>query len=324
MTLPILLTGASGFIGSTLATRILADGEHLLRVAVREGCRYPHPLTDVFEYRGLEFPTNWAPALAGIHTVIHCAALAHAPAPHQGEALDTFKRIHVHGSYDLARQAARAGVRRFIYLSSIKVNGEQTAPGSPYRADSPPAPVDPYGQAKLAAEEALRELAHRSGLEVVVIRPPLVYGPGVGANFLRLMQWVHSGVPLPFASIDNRRSLIAADNLCDLILHCIDHPAAPAQTWLASDGEDLSTPGLIACLAKALGRPCRLLPLPPALLDCLARLCGQGAALSRLTQSLQIDISATREHLQWEPPHTFADALSRTVTHYLADATQRR
>jgi nucleoside-diphosphate-sugar epimerase len=223
---------------------------------------------------------------------------------------------------NLARQAAEAGVRRFIFISSIKVNGEGTPLGAPYRADAQPQPADPYGISKMEAEQGLRALAGETGMEVVIIRPTLVYGPGVKANFLNMMRWLHKGVPLPFGAIHNRRSLVALDNLVDLIVTCIEHPAAANQTFLVSDGEDLSTTELLRRMATALGAPAHLLPVPSWLLEAGATMLGKKALSQRLCGSLQVDISKTRELLGWTPPLSVDAALRKTAKHFLEHHTR--
>jgi nucleoside-diphosphate-sugar epimerase len=231
--------------------------------------------------------------------------------------LDAYREVNVEGTRRLAEQAAAAGVRRFVFLSSVKVNGEETTSHSPFRADDPPAPKDAYGQSKWEAEEALVEIAERTGMEVVIIRPPLVYGPGVKGNFASMMKWVAKGVPLPLGAIDNRRSLVALDNLVDLITVCIDHPAAANQVFLAGDGEDLSTTELLRRVGKAMGRPARLLPVPTGLLRLGAAMLGKGDMARRLLGSLQVDISRTRDVLGWEPPVSVDEGLRRAVEPYV-------
>jgi UDP-glucose 4-epimerase len=233
------------------------------------------------------------------------------------EPLQAFRRVNVAGSLNLARQAAEAGVRRFVYLSSIKVNGQSTALDRPFTADDTPAPGDAYGISKYEAEQSLREVAEQAGLELVIVRPPLVYGPGVKANFLAMLRWLDRGIPLPFGAVDNRRSLVALDNLVDLIVTCVQHPAAPGRVWLVSDGEDLSTPMLLRRAATALGRRAHLLPVPPGLLHNFARLLGKADAVQRLCGSLSIDIGATRRLLGWSPPVGVDAALQRTARDYL-------
>lgn len=217
----------------------------------------------------------------------------------------------------LARQAEARGVRRFIFLSSIKVNGEGTESGRAYRADDVPAPMDPYGVSKHEAEQALLALGRGGKMAVTIIRPVLVYGPGVKGNFLSMMRWLKRGVPLPFGAIDNRRSLVAIDNLVDLIVTCLTHPAAANQTFLVSDGEDLSTSALLRRLGAALDRPARLIPLPGALLGIAAALVGRKAMAARLLGSLQVDAAPTRALLGWRPPVTVDQALAATARDFL-------
>jgi nucleoside-diphosphate-sugar epimerase len=238
-----------------------------------------------------------------------------------GDPLAECRRVNVAGTLNLARQAAAAGVKRFIFLSSIKVNGEQTLPGQPFTEDDVPAPLDPYSTSKYEAEEGLRELARQTGMEVVIIRPPLVYGPGVKANFLNMMRWLHKRVPLPFASLNNRRSLVALDNLIDLIVVCLEHPAAANQTFLVSDGEDMSTTELLQRMAQALGRPARLMPIPASLLEAGAALLGRRDMAQRLCGSLQVDISKAKMLLGWNPPISVDEGLRCTAHGFLHEET---
>ena len=225
-----------------------------------------------------------------------------------------FRRVNVNGTRQLARQAADAGVRRFIFVSSVKVNGEHSLAGRPLTAADAPAPLDPYGISKLEAEQALQALSTETGMEMVIVRPPLVYGPGVKANFGSLLRWLSKGWPLPLGAVhDNRRSLVAVDNLADLLLTCVDHPAAASQTFLASDGEDLSTTELLRRMGQALGKPARLLPVPPALLRWGATALGKADIAQRLLGSLQVDITHTRQTLGWTPPITVDEGLRRAV-----------
>jgi nucleoside-diphosphate-sugar epimerase len=263
--------------------------------------------------------TTWQPVLQSVEVVIHAAARVHVMHDTSSDPLAEFRKVNVDGTLNLARQAAAAGVRRFIFISSIKVNGEGTAVGEPYCADARPAPIDPYGISKMEAEQGLRTLAVETGMEVVIIRPVLVYGPGVKANFLSMMRWLHKGVPLPFGAIDNRRSLVALDNLVDLIVTCIDHPAAANQTFLVSDGEDLSTTELLRRMGVALGKSTRLLPVPSRLLEVGAAMLGKQALAQRLCGSLQVDISKTRELLNWTPSVTVDQALRKTAENFLQE-----
>lgn len=262
--------------------------------------------------------TDWRGALAGVDCVVHLAARVHVMHERAADPLAEFRKVNVDGSLALARQAVAAGVRRFIFVSSIKVNGEGTAPGRPFAADDALAPADAYGISKLEAERSLLALAAEAGMQMVIIRPVLVYGPGVKANFRSMMSWLSKGVPLPLGAIHNRRSLVALDNLVDLILTCMNHLAAAGQVFLVSDGEDLSTTELLRRMGAALGRPARLLPVPAAWLDGAARLLGKGAVAQRLCGSLQVDIEKTRRLLDWTPPVTVDAALRETARHFLA------
>lgn len=220
---------------------------------------------------------------------------------------------------NLARQAVDAGVKRFVFISSIKVNGEETLPGQPFCVDDDPRPADPYGISKMEAEQELRTLAQETGLEVVIVRPPLVYGPGVKANFLSMIRWVARGVPLPLGAIHNQRSFVALGNLVDFLVTCVEHPHAANQTFLVSDGEDFSTTELLKRIAAAMGRPAHLIPVPVRLLKVGLGLLGKGAIASRLCGSLQVDMSRTRELLGWTPPLTVDEGLRSAVAAYKAD-----
>jgi len=311
----VLVTGASGFVGSQLLDQLKSGGVYQAVGVVRSksGSREPY----IYACGDLGPESSWLIALQGVKAVIHCAARVHIMNDQSSDPLAEFRQVNVEGTLNLARQAAVAGVKRFIFVSSIKVSGEGTAPGAAYKADDVPAPMDPYGISKLEAEQGLRALAAETGMEVVIIRPVLVYGPGVKANFLSMMRWLNKGVPLPFGAIYNKRSLVALDNLVDLIVTCIDHPAAANQTFLVSDGEDLSTSELLRRMGVALGKPARLLPVPSGLLEQGARLLGKQALAQRLCGSLQVDISKTRELLDWTPPVSVDEALDKTAKYFL-------
>jgi UDP-glucose 4-epimerase len=229
------------------------------------------------------------------------------------DPLTEFRRVNVQGTLNLARQAAAAGVRRFVFVRSIKVNGESTQPGAPFKADDAPAPLDAYGVSKMEAEQGLRELAGQTGIEVIIIRPPLVYGPGVKANFAAMMHWLKRGVPLPLGAIHNQRSLVALDNLVALLMTCLTHPAAANQTFMVSDGEDVSTTELLLRMGQAMGKPARLLPVPASWLKLAAALIGKPDVAQRLCGSLQVDISKTRELLGWVPPVSLDEGLRRAA-----------
>lgn len=311
-----LLTGGTGFVGRSVLNRLYRDGMEVVVCSRAEAMDLPSGAR-YLSVAGLDSSTDWKPVLDGIEVVVHCAARVHIMHDESSDPLAEFRKVNVEGSLNLARQAAAAGVRRFIFISSIKVNGEGTAPSQPYKADDDSAPIDPYGVSKMEAEQGLRALAAETGLEVVIIRPVLVYGPGVKANFLSMMRWLHKGVPLPFGAIHNRRSLVALDNLIDLIVTCIDHPAAANQTFLISDGEDLSTSELLRRMGVALGKPARLLPVPSRLLEVGAAMLGRRDLSQRLCGSLQVDIGKTRELLNWTPPVSVDDALRETAKHFL-------
>lgn len=306
----LLVTGATGFVGTALVSRLLDEGYDIRGVTRRSGAEdFPFQPVSVPAVDG---DTDWGEALAGVDTILHLAARTHAVGEKGGGNLDDYRPLNVEGTRTLARAALRAGVRRFVFLSSIKVNGERTGERA-FTADDSPAPEDAYGISKWEAEQALRDVVCDSGLEVVVVRPPLVYGPGVKANFARLVRWVRGGVPLPFGAVDNRRSLVALPNLVDLLVRCVHAPEAAGRTFLVSDGVDVSTPGLIREIAAAMGRRARLWPVPLAALRLVGRMTGRGAEIERLCASLQVDIAETRRVLDWTPPVTMREALRETV-----------
>ncbi|MDR2451807.1 MAG: NAD-dependent epimerase/dehydratase family protein [Candidatus Accumulibacter sp.] len=317
----ILVTGAAGFVGRALTARLVRRGPRFGRImAATHDTVLPwsHPNLSVAHGKNLSPTEDWSDALAGISTVIHCAARVHA-LREAGDALALHRQINTAGTLNLARQSVAAGVRRFVFLSSIKVNGESTPTGRPFTADDAVTPSDPYGIAKMEAEQGLRELARGHGLEVVVVRPPLVYGPGAKANFQALMRALARGWPLPLGAVTrNRRSLVALDNLVDLLAVCAEHPAAAQRTFLVSDGEDLSTAALLRRLGVALGRPARLFPVPIAWLDAAAALLGRREALRRLCGSLQVDMRSTRETLGWTPSISVEEGLRRAAAAFRA------
>lgn len=309
----ILVTGASGFVGQALVSRLLAEPDHVIRAAYRSPPASPAAKLDICQVGDLGPHTDWATAVAGIDVVIHCAARVHVMHDTDNNPLAAYRRSNVEGTLQLAQAAVAAGCKQFIFLSSIKVNGERTEPGQPFSASTPPAPRDPYGQSKLEAEQALLALAEQTGMSVTIIRPVLVYGPGVRANFRSMMQWLQRGIPLPLGAVRNQRSLVALDNLVDLIITCIDHPAARNQTFLVSDGEDLSTTDLLRRTSNALGCRACLLPVPDRLMQIGARLLGKGGVAQRLFGSLQVDITHTRSTLDWQPPVSVDEALRRVA-----------
>lgn len=313
----ILVTGANGFVGSALCSRLATMANFATRAALRGTGHAPVAGVQAVTVADLDATTPWGPALAGVDLVVHAAARVHVMKEDAADSLAEFRRVNVDGTLNLARQAAAAGVRRFIFISSIKVNGEASRPGVPLRADDVPAPKDAYGLSKYEAEQGLRQLAASTAMEVVIIRPVLVYGPGVKANFQSMMRWVQLGVPLPFGAVDNRRSLVSLANLVDLVVTCLDHPAAANQTFLASDGDDVSLARLLGALGRALGRPARLLPVPSGVLRGAALLLGRRDLAQRLLGSLQVDIEKNRRLLGWRPPHTLEQGLNMTAQSFL-------
>lgn len=282
----------------------------------------PLPSLTYFPSGDIGPSTDWSGALDGIDTVIHLANRAHVMRDAATDPLETYRCVNVAGTQRLAEQAAAAGVRRFIYISSLKVNGEQTSERAFYEGDTPD-PGDPYGISKWEAEQQLNQLASRAALEVVVLRPPLMYGPGVKANFLRLMQMVDRGIPLPLSAVRNQRSLLYVGNLVDALLQCIQHPGAAGQTFLISDGEDVSTPDLICRIANALARPVRLISVPVWLLRKAGQLTRKTAEINRLLGSLTVDSRTIRQSLGWTPPYTMSQGLQETA-HWFYEAKQRR
>jgi len=310
----VLLTGATGFVGSQLIPVLRGTG-WLVRAAVRSG---RDALADVVEpvlVGDLSDAPDLRRALDGADAVIHLAGRAHVMREMEAGADSAFHRANVDATCHLARQAAGAGVRRFVFLSSVKVNGERTG-DRPFAETSPPAPEDAYGRSKWAAEKALHEIAAATGLEVVVIRPPLVYGPGVKANFLQLLRLIDQGLPLPLASVRNQRSFVSVWNLCDLIVACASHPAAGGETFFASDQHDLSTPELVRSVAGSFHRPARLFRFPVPALRLAGRLVGHGAAVERLVGSLQVDSSKATRALGWAPRVSVDEGIRRTTEWY--------
>lgn len=310
----VLITGGTGFVGRALSSQILLDGKWNPRVATRIGSIGVTRDIATVLVPGLTPDSDWRGALSGVSVVVHAAARVHIMKEEAPDPVGQFRFTNVHGTLNLARQAAEAGVCRFVFISSIKVNGEQTESGRLFHANDLPAPEDAYGLSKWEAEQGLLELARETGMEVVIIRPPLVYGPGVKGNFATLLRWMAKGVPLPLGAVrQNRRSLVGLDNLVDLIVTCLDHPAAANQVFLASDGEDLSTTELLERIGRAMGKPTRLLPVPVWTLQAGATLLGKRDVARRLLGSLQVDISKTRDLLGWEPPVSVDEGLRRAV-----------
>lgn len=306
------MSGSTGFVGSALVKRLAGEDRFSPVAAVRRSVAFDEGVAAV-QVGSLEPDADWSSALSGVDAVVHAAARVHVMDEDAADPLAEFRRVNVEGTLRLARQAADAGVRRFVFVSSIKVNGERTVPGAPFTAQDDPAPEDAYGISKAEAEAGLFALGRETGMEIVAVRPPLVHGPGVQGNFARMLQWVARGVPLPLGAVDNRRSLVGLDNLVDLLVRCVEHPAAAGQAFLAGDGEDVSTTELLRRVARTMDRRARLVPVPPGVLRTGARLVGKGEMARRLLDSLQVDIGHTRETLGWEPPVSLDEGLRRAV-----------
>lgn len=301
----ILLTGGSGFVGSALLSALQVEKIHLVGrnlVASQHQSFFKLDITST---------TDFSDALQSIDVVIHCAARVHVMSDTDTDPLDAYRAANVAGTLNLAKQAAAAGVKRFIFISSIKVNGEGTLPGKPFTPFDRVNACDPYGISKAEAELALQELSAETGMELVIIRPPLVYGPGVKANFAAMLKLVKKNLPLPLGAIHNSRSMVALDNLIDLIVTCIDHPKAANQTFLVSDDQDVSTTELLQLMARAAGKLPRLLPVPVSWLRLAGRLTGKSAVFDRLCGNLQVDITHTKETLGWKPPVTVEEGIRR-------------
>lgn len=306
----LLLTGASGFIGQA-ALQLFSQRGMSVRPVYRSVAQ-ASGVAGAEVVSSLDVDTDWSAALKMVDVVVHAAARAHIMRDDALDPLIEYRRVNVQGTLNLAQQAAAAGVRRFVFISSIKVNGEGTLLGQPFKADDVPAPVDAYGISKAEAEAGLWQIAQATGMELVIIRPVLVYGPGVKGNLASMLRWVQRAVPLPLGAVTaNRRSLVALDNLVDLIVLCTQHPQAANQVFLVSDGSDVSTTELLCRMAAAVQRPARLWPVPVGLLHLGARLLGKQAVAQRLLGSLQVDIVKNHQLLGWQPPVTMQAALQK-------------
>lgn len=312
----VLLTGAAGFIGSALNTRLSREPHLLRRAAVRDRGGYPSGEIDTVAVGNIDGATDWREALKGVDVVVHLAARVHVMNDTANDGLSAFRATNRDGTLRLAEAMVREGCRRLVFVSTAKVMGEATVPGTPFTPEWEPAPADPYALSKWEAEQGLQILQQSGALECVVIRPPLVYGPGVGANFLAMMRWLDRRRPLPLGSVRNRRTLVAVANLTDLIAVCIDHPAAPGRVFLAGDSESLSTPDLLRRLGRALERTPQLFPVPDGALRLAATIAGRRHWYQRLCGSLELDIGATCSTLGWSPPVSVDAALHATATHY--------
>jgi UDP-4-keto-D-QuiNAc 4-reductase len=316
----VLVTGATGFVGRALCKQLQRLGHRVCAVTRTIPFTGMHAIHSV-QVDSVGPESDWRAALEGKDTVVHLAARVHVMRESTTDPLNEFRIVNVAGTERLATAAVAAGIRRLVYVSSIKVNGERTTT-RPFSENDAPQPEDAYAQSKREAEDVLRRISVQSGLEVVIVRPPLVYGPGVKGNFLSLLRLVDLGLPLPLGRCQNRRSLVGLTNLVDLLAQCVTHPAAAGQIFLAADGEDLSTPELLRRVAQAFGKRARLLPVPTGLLQFAARLIGRTGIYERLCGSLQVDAGNARRVLGWAPPQTVDAELMRTVQWYLSQRHQ--
>jgi len=316
----VLVTGADGFVGRYVCRKLIASG-FIPHAGVRTLQLWPElqrvvpGLTDHSLLGDLGANPDLRGPLAGVSAVVHLAARVHVMRESAGDPLQEYRRVNVDGTKSIALAAVAAGIRRFILVSTVKVQGESTF-GEPFREDMTPHPEDAYSVSKWEAEEALRCLASESGLEVVIVRPPLVYGPGVRGNFLRLLRLVDRALPLPWPKKGNRRSMIGAENLADFLVRCVDHPKAAGKSFLVKDSEDISTRELITRLARFLARPSRLVPVPEALIRLAARMTFKEEAINRVLDSLVIDSRSAQLDLQWAPPVPLDDGLAATARWY--------
>ena len=320
----LLITGANGFVGSALQQRILADGNYDLTIAARRVVNTSSTVS-VVQVDDLTATTDWTDALQDVDVVIHCAARVHVMKDESTDPLSEFRKVNVEGTLNLARQAVEAGVKRFIFISSIKVNGEGTELGHPYTADSQPNPTDLYGISKYEAEQGLLKIAETTSLEVVIIRPTLVYGENVKGNFHSLMKWTYKGVPLPIGGIkQNLRSLVSVDNLVDFIITCIEHKNAKNEVFLISDDHDISTAGLLAEISKGLGVKNKAVNIPPTFINTVAGALGKSGVAQRLSGSLQVDISKAKILLDWQPKCFTSESIQKTAEFYKSNLADHK
>jgi len=305
----ILVTGATGFVGGRVAETLFSQRQ-TVRVITRNEQSILGLDVEAVNVGNISSTTNWNGTLKDVDVLIHCAARAHIMNDSVADPLAEFRQVNTAGTLNLARQAAEAGVRRFVFISSIKVNGELTE-GTPFSPEDSFIPTDPYGLSKYEAEQSLLALTKETGMEVVIIRPTLVYGLGVKGNFASLLKWMKKGIPLPFGAINNQRSLVALDNLVSFIIHCIDHPKAANEVFLISDGKDVSTTELLRKVALAFGKKSLLLPIPISIMTLAAKLLGKGDMANRLFGSLQVDSSKARDLLGWKPVITMDEQLKK-------------
>lgn len=317
----ILVTGANGFVGKALCEHLASSNHEVIACTRKNGQKstgYSH-----FYIVAIDKNTEWKSLLLGVQVVIHLAARVHVMHEKAANSLSAFQEVNLHGTVNLARQAATAGVKRFAYVSSIKVNGEYSDE-KPFTESDISNPQDPYAISKWQAEQALQEIGRETGMEVVIVRPPLVYGPEVKANFLHLLDIVNRALPLPLGSINNRRSMIYVGNLVDALMLCATHPKAAGQTYLVSDGDAISSPQLIKDIALAMRKPSRVFPFPLSIIQFCARLLGKSSVIERLTESLEIDSSKIRKELGWAPPYTMQQGLQATTDWFASSKNKQK
>ncbi|MEY8215168.1 MAG: SDR family oxidoreductase [Colwellia sp.] len=312
----VLVTGANGFVGSALINDLMTNSSYRAVAAARASEFLPKDVSYI-NVKGLSNSTDWSSALANVSIVIHTAARVHIMKDKVGETLNEYRKVNVEGTLNLARQSAKSGVKRFIFISSIKVNGESTTNRNSFNELDDVSPIDPYGQSKWEAEKGLQSISIETGMEVVIIRPPLVYGPQVKANFHNLLKLAKTGLPLPFGAIQNLRSTVFIGNLVDFIVNCIDHPNAANETFLISDGEDLSISMLLMQLRSDMGIPPRLIPVPKSLFMLAGKILGKSDVVARLCGSLQVDSTKAQQLLGWVAPYTVQHGLKVTVDNFL-------
>lgn len=317
--LVVLLTGVTGFVGGALLAYLSAANKYSLRACTRDEKTFPQDNIKTVRFKDFNGNTPWGEGLKDVDVVVHSAARVHVMNEVALDPLAEFREVNVRGTLNLARQAAAAGVKRFVFISSVKVSGEESFPGFAYKTDGVASPSDPYGVSKFEAENELLALSAETNMDVVIVRPVLVYGPGVKANFLNMMKFLDRRIPLPlpFGSISNKRSFVSLDNLIDFLALCLEHPAAANQIFFVSDGEDLSTPQLLRMMATALGKKAFLIPVPEKILVTAAKLLKREELSSRLCGSLQVDIKKNHDLLGWTPPVSVSASLAKTAKSYL-------
>ena len=315
----ILITGSSGFLGSNIINKLELLDYNIISVLRKITSASSSNSMQIGEING---DTDYKDIFVGTDIVIHCAARAHIMNEEVADTLAEYRWVNVDGTLNLAQQAADAGVKRFIYISSIKVNGESTSGSVPFTEKDTATPIDPYGVSKYEAEEGLKKIAAETGMEVVIIRPPLVYGAGVKANFLNLLKLSSTKFPLPFGLVNNKRSMVYVNNLVDFIVKCIDHSAAANQTFLISDNDDLSLSGLLQLIRKSMNKSARLIPVPIFLFKLAGLIFRKQDVVDRLVGDLQVDTSKAISLLDWKPPYTVEQGIQATVDSFLENNKQ--